>query len=121
MTDYDGIKAAVFDYYDGYNTKDRAKLEGAFALDVARMTGYWADQDGVKALRSKPMREVIDTWTDPDYTLMPFGEGKILSVHQFSDDGATVVFDCGGVFLDTFQMVKMDGTWRIVNKAFVDL
>lgn len=66
------------------------------------------------------MRDVIDTWTGPDYTPVEFSDGHILSIQKFSDVGATVVFDCGGRFLDTFQMVKIEGSWRIVNKFFVD-
>ena len=120
MIDYDAIKEVVYDYFEGYKAKDRARLERAFALDVCNMMGYWKNQDGELELFSKPMSELIDKWVGPDYSPFEFSDGQILSIHRFSDVGATVVFDCGGRFLNTFQLVKMDGSWRIVNKFFVD-
>ena len=120
MSDRDEITETVFGYFEGYKTKDRARLERAFAVDVANMMGYWKNQDSEMELFSKPMKEVIDTWVSPDYALKNFADGKILDIQVFSDVGATVLFDCGGIFTDTFQMAKLDGTWRIVNKFFVD-
>lgn len=120
MSDYESIKDAVFDYFEGYKARDRGRLERAFALDIANMMGYWKNAQGELELFSKPMRELIDIWTDPDYSPHEFSNGQILSIHKFSDVGATVVFDCGGRFLDTFQLAKIDGSWRIVNKFFVD-
>lgn len=84
------------------------------------MMGYWKQDNGEFELFSKPIAELIERCTSPEYEPFEFGEGKILSLHQFSDNGATVVFDCGGRFLDTFQMVKNEQGWKIVNKFFVD-
>jgi len=120
MSDYEAISAAVSDYYDGYRTKDRARLERAFAVEVANLMGYRKGADGKRVLSSEPIRSVIDRWTSADHTPLKLGEGKILSVDIFSEVGAGVVFDFGGVFLDEFQMAKIDGRWRIVNKFFVD-
>ena len=41
MNDYDLIKETIFDYFEGYMTKDRGRLEKAFNVDVANMVGYW--------------------------------------------------------------------------------
>ena len=120
MKDYDAISETVFHYFEGYQTKDRARLERAFVVDIANMMGYWANDEGEQELFTIPYKQLIERWVDPEFTPREFGEGKILSVNIFSDVGATVVFDCGGKYLDTFQMVKLDGCWRIVNKFFVD-
>ena len=120
MSDYDEIKVAVFDYFEGYKTKDRARLEKAFAVDIANMMGYWKNSDGELELFSTPMQELIDKWASPEYEPYAFGDGKILSIQIFGATGATVVFDCGGRFTDTFQMVKLDDRWRIANKFFID-
>ena len=120
MNDHDAIKDTVFDYFEGYKEKNRVRLERAFALDIANMMGYWKNQQGDLELFSTPMCNLIDTWTGPDYKPFEFGDGQILSIDKFSDVGATVVFDCGGRFLDTFQLAKIEGSWRIVNKFFVD-
>jgi hypothetical protein len=120
MTDYDAIGTVVFDYFEGYKTKDRARLERAFAVEVANLMGYRKNAEGKRELSSEPIGSVIDRWTSAGHTPLPLGEGKILSVHLFSEVGASVVFEFGGVFLDEFQMAKVDGVWRIVNKFFVD-
>lgn len=120
MTDEDAIRATVFDYFEGYKAKDQARLERAFATDVANMMGYWKTESGALELFSKPIKELIDRWVSPDYTPFEFSDGKILDIQIFSAVGATVIFDCGGRFLDTFQLAKIDGDWRIVNKFFVD-
>ena len=120
MSDQDEITKTIQLYYDGYNTKDRALLERAFATDVAQMIGYTNIRNGELELWAKPITEIIDKWVDPDYKSLPFGEGKVLDIQVFSPVGATVLFDCGGIFTDTFQMVKLDGAWRIANKFFVD-
>ena len=37
MDDYDAIKETIYHYFDGSRTKDRTRLERAFAVD--RLTG----------------------------------------------------------------------------------
>ena len=120
MNDYDAIQTTIFDYFEGYVSKDRTRLERAFATDVANMMGYWRVEGGDLTLFSTPITELIDKWTSAEFEPFQFDERKILSLHVFSEHAATAVFDCGGKFLDTFQLVKMDGSWKIVNKFFVD-
>jgi hypothetical protein len=120
MKDYDAIEETVFHYFEGYKTKNRELLERAFVVEIANMMGYWRNSEGELELFTIPYKELIESWVDPEYTPQEFGDVKVLSINIFSDVGATVVFDCGGKYLDTFQMVKLDGGWRIVNKLFVD-
>jgi hypothetical protein len=120
MSDYDEIKETIFHYFEGYQTKDRARLERAFATDVAHMTGYVKNEDGQMELWSKPIPEMIDLFVSDDDTLPELAYGKILAIHIFSDVAATALFDCAGAFIDTFQMVKLNGEWRIANKFYVD-
>ena len=120
MNDYDLINKTIFDYFEGYLTKDRERLERAFCLGIATMVGYWKNEDGEQELFSIPINDEISDWVSPEHETFDFGAGKIISIHIFSADGATVTFDCGGRFWDTFQMVKIDGSWKIANKFFVD-
>jgi len=121
MSDYDAIKETVFHYCEGYRNKDRKRLEKAFSLDVASMMGYVNDdEEGKLVLFSKTMKESIDIWVAPDYAPFEFSDGNILSVDIFSDVGATVLFDFGGRYLESYQLAKIDGEWRIVNKFIVD-
>ena len=120
MNDYDAIKETIYHYFEGYQTKDRARLERAFALDVAHIIGYAKNKDGQLELWNLPMREMIDNWVSDDESLPELEYGKILGIHIFSDVAATALFDCAGVFIDTYQMVKLDGEWRIANKFYTD-
>ncbi len=36
------------------------------------------------------------------------------------DVAATATFDCAGLYIDTYQLVKLDGEWRIANKFFTN-
>ena len=85
MSDYDEIKETILHYFEGYQTKDRARLERAFALDVAHIMGYAKNQDGEVELWSRPMRATIDKWVSDDASLPKLAYGKILAIHIFSD------------------------------------
>ena len=120
MNDYDLIKQTISDYFEGYMAKDRERLESAFCLGVATMVGFWRNEDGKQELFSSSIDDEINEWVSPEHSTYGSGDGKIITMHIFSKDGATVTFDFGGRFIDTFQLVKIDGTWKIANKFFVD-
>ena len=120
MEDYEAIKETIFHYFEGYQTKDRARLERAFALDVAHIMGYAKDAEGNLVLWSRPMRETIDKWVSDDATLPKLEYGKILNIRILNDVAAVAEFDCAGKFLDTYQLIKLNGEWRISNKLYVD-
>ena len=121
MNDYDAIKETIFHYFEGVKTKDRARLERAFALDVANIIGYDdRNADGNRVLWCRSMRETIDKWTSDEIETAWLTHGKILSIHIFSDVAATATFDCAGRYIDTVQLGKLDGEWRIANKFFTN-
>jgi len=120
MDDIDSIKETINHYFEGYQTKDRARLERAFALDVAHIMGYNKNETGELVLWSRPMRQTIDKWVSDDASLPELAYGKILSIQIISEVAANATFDCAGKFLDTYQLVKLNGEWRISNKLFVD-
>jgi len=66
------------------------------------------------------MQEAIDDWVAPDYIPFEFGEGKMLSVEIFSPGGATVLFDFGGKYTESYQLAKIEGNWKIVSKFIVN-
>ncbi len=120
MDDLDAIKETIYHYFEGFQTKDRARLERAFALDVAHIMGYAKNSEGELVLWSRPMKETIDKWVSDDSSLPKLDYGKVLSIEIHNDVSATAVFDCAGKFLDTYQLIKIDGEWRISNKLYVD-
>jgi len=117
-SDYDGISATIFNYFDGVKYADRTRLEAAFAVDAGHMKGYIKNKEGKMQLTSRPMTEVIDTWTKRDHA--PGMRGRITAIQIVNPLSAIAVFDFDGVFTDTFQLTKIDGVWRIVNKFYVD-
>ncbi len=115
----EAIEATLADYFEGYRNRDRARLEKAFAVPAAHMKGYARNDRGELELVTWPITKIIDYWLsnepNPDITY-----GKVLSVNLLGEHIATADFDCGGVYTDTFQLAKLDGRWRIVNKFYVD-
>ncbi|HEX7040357.1 MAG TPA: nuclear transport factor 2 family protein [Trueperaceae bacterium] len=120
MSDYEAIRETVFHYCEGYREKDRARLERAFAPNVAVMFGCTRNEHGRPEIWSAPIADSIDRWVAPEYTPFEFAEGRMLAVDIFSDVGATVLFDFGGKFLESYQLAKAGGQWRIVSKFIVD-
>jgi ketosteroid isomerase-like protein len=120
MSDYDAIRETCFDYCEGYRNKDRDRLEKAFALDVAVMSGYIKNPEGKLNLFSMSMKEAIDDWVAADYTPFDFADGAMLGVDIFSEVGASVLFDFGGKYLESYQLAKIDGEWKIVHKFIVN-
>lgn len=118
MSDYDAIRTTIFNYFDGLRHADRARLEQAFAVDAGHMKGYLKNAEGAYELSSRPMREVIDAWAAraPKQDM----QGRILALDIYSDVAAQVLFDFDGIYTDAFQLAKIDGTWRIVNKFYID-
>lgn len=114
--DYDAIKDTIFDYFDGVRLADRNRLERAFAVDAGHMKGYLAGADGQFALSVRPMREVIDDWATR--TPKPEMRGRILAIDIYDDVAATVLFDFNGVYTDSFNLARVDGQWKIVNKFY---
>lgn len=116
--DYVAIKATIEHYFEGLKHGEKTRLERAFAVSSAHMKGYIKDKDGKLVLSSRPMAEVIADWVSreprPDF------RGKILSINIFSDVGALATFDFNGIYTDAFQLAKINGEWRIINKFYVD-
>ena len=118
MSNYDEIKITIFKYFDGLCKADREMLEEAFAVDAGHMKGYLKnDKDGYD-ISVRPMSEVIDDWVSRDPA--PDMKGKIISINIFDDVAATALFDFNGIFTDAFQLAKVSGQWKIVNKFYIN-
>ncbi len=118
MSDYDAIKSTIFNYFNGLQTQNRDKLERAFAVNAGHMKGYLKAEDGSYELSVRPMDEVIDDWVSREPG--PDMQGEIIDLKIYSDVAATAIFDFNGIFIDAFQLAKVDGEWRIVNKFYIN-
>lgn len=115
-TDRDAITAVVQLYIDGSADGDPSKLEQAFHPD-ARMYGSFGGQrldipisELYKMVEAQPMN-AAGTY-----------EARIASIDQANDAAVARLEESGcwgGVsFVDFFALAKIDGDWKIVNKAF---
>lgn len=118
IDDYDAIKTTINHYFEGLKHGDRARLEKAFAVANGHMKGYIKGDDGQLMEVSRPMTEVIDDWVSRDPS--PDFKGRILSINIFSEVGAQATFDFNGIFTDAFQLAKINGQWKIMNKFYVN-
>ena len=109
--DIAAVRATVFDYFDGINEKDRERIDRAF--DDSAYLKSVAD-DGT--LRAEPIAEAKARWME---AAARSRTGSILSVDVFDGRVARVVFDFDGVYVDFLTLFKIDGEWKIVDKAFL--
>ena len=116
VSDYDAICRVVQLCTDGEAKGDVAKLREAFHED-ARMFGSLAGDRfdvPIEELFKLAESEPADTG---NY------RARVLSVQQTDDAAVAVVAEEGywGTvsFIDYFQLARIDGDWKIVNKLFV--
>lgn len=115
-----GIRAAVFDYFNGQTVGSAEQLNRAFVGDNATMVGLMRAQDGTESLRTwRDMNEVITNWSANPNPSAPARDGEILNMHIVDGRIATVLFRSTTNFYDALTLMKIDGQWRIVAKAFV--
>lgn len=115
------IEAAVVDYFDGQGEASIERLNRAFARDIVSMVAARKNDEGVVALTAyKDMGPVLDNWAANQN---PPGAGRdheILDMHIQDGKIATVIFRYTDRFYDALTLIKVDGEWKIVAKAFVE-
>ena len=116
--DKKAIANAVFDYFEGLKSADYNRLEKAFHLK-ARMIKPDTDQSGQSQLKIWEIAPTIKRWSEGEPSVEP-KKGKILNMHVMDGRLASVSFDFNGQFFDLLTLAKMDGQWKIINKAYVD-
>jgi hypothetical protein len=115
-----GIRAAVFDYFNGQTVSSAEQLNRAFVADNATMVGLMRAQDGTETLRTwRDMNEVITNWSANPNPGAPARDGEILEMQILNGRIATVLFRSTNQFYDALTLMKIDGQWRIVAKAFI--
>jgi protease I len=105
------IQATVFDYFEGINELDRARLESAFDTSAQLKS---PDDEG--AVKVEPIADAITRWMSGKAQQR---KGKILRLEITDEQVAQVVFDYDGIFVDFLTLLKLDGQWKIVDKVFV--
>ena len=113
IDDYDQIVRVCGLYMEGASKGDVGRLKEAFHED-ARMFGQ------IDNLRyDMPITDYLAAAKPADTGAY---RGRVLSVQQVGDAAMAVVAEDGywGTlsFVDFLSLVRIDGTWKIVNKTF---
>ncbi|MBN35058.1 MAG: lumazine-binding protein [Rhodospirillaceae bacterium] len=113
VAEFDAITATVQHYIDGAREGSGATMKVAFH-DNAQIFGY--GQGGLFAALIQELFDRVDV-TGP----APETQARIVSI-EISKTVATVRLEldqwAGRRFTDFFTLLKIDGTWTIMNKAF---
>lgn len=118
-SDYQAIETAVMNYFDGLRNADRAKLEKAFAKSGAHMKNLGKDDKGNIEVKVTPIADAIDKWVSSG--ARPELKGRILSVNMIHENAAVATLDFDGRLFDFFQLLRIDGQWKIINKTYIPL
>ena len=111
-----GIKTAILNYFTGVKEGDLSKVKKAFLDSNIHMKGImtidgkpelkvWADDELLKVLVANASEAL---------------EGEIISINIYSKNAAFALFNFNNIYIDAFQLFKIDNEWRIINKAFVE-
>ena len=113
MAEYEAIARSVQHYLDGARAGSGATMKAAFH-DDAQIFGFASD-----GLFAAPIQELFDRVdkTGP----APDTQARIASI-EIANTVATVRLEldqwAGRRFTDFFTLLKIDGTWTIMNKVF---
>ena len=113
MAEYEAIARSVQHYIDGARAGNGATMKVAFH-DDAQIFGFASD-----GLFAAPIQQLFDRVdkTGP----APDTQARIASI-EIANTVATVRLEldrwAGRRFTDFFTLLKIDGTWTIMNKVF---
>ena len=113
MAEYEAIARSVQHYVDGARAGSGARMKVAFH-DDAQIFGFASD-----GLFAAPIQQLFDRVdkTGP----APDTQARIASI-EIANTVATVRLEldqwAGRRFTDFFTLLKIDGTWTIMNKVF---
>lgn len=113
ISDYDAILALIQHYIDGAMTGEGRRMKPAFH-DEATIFGYVGPD-----LFAGPIQKLYD-WNDANGPARELAArivridlvGSVASVRVEADNWT------GHRFTDFFNLLKVDGQWRIMNKVF---
>lgn len=113
------IKSVVLDYFQGSQLNDRPRLESAFALDVATMTGVDVGPDGNRAFVNYDMVDMMGPFTSGNPNTAASDNYEFLDIEVIDERMATVAFKSNTEWLDALTLLKIDDTWKIVSKSYI--
>ncbi len=117
--DTPAITTAVFDYFHGQGEASEERMNRAFATEHAKMAGVYKDKEGNEYIKSFDMAKIIPNWAANKNPVGGTRDGEILNIEIVDDRLAVVTFRSTDRFYDALTLVKVNGKWKIVAKAFI--
>ena len=113
--DTEAITATIQQYFEGTRKGDRRLLEQAFLGGNVHMKHLTQEKgkDVVKSWADGKVLDILSAEEEPEL------KGHMLSINVYAPTAAFATFDFNGKFVDGFQLLKVNGQWRILNKTYV--
>ncbi len=106
------------DYFDGLGEGSYERLAKAFHLK-AHMISPSKNKEGTTDLTVRDIAPTIKRWGNGKASTKK-RTGKILNMHIMDGRLASVSFDSNSRYFDLLTLAKMDGEWKIINKAYIE-
>ena len=123
MSQIEAAAVAVLDacakYVQGLATGDRAALNKAFAVESAHWKGI-EQRDGKERFRVETLAACVDRWSASPFDQV---DARLLWIEFVEIVLAVVCIEVtldGRTYTDVLTCFRLDGCWKIVNKAFVE-
>ena len=107
------ITETVMNYFEGIGQADYQRLKKAFNLKAQMIT---PEKSELKVWKIAP---TIKNWGNGKPATKK-RIGKILNMHIMDGRLASVSFDSDNQYYDLLVLAKMEGEWKIINKAYVN-
>lgn len=117
--DREAIQATVLDYFQGQKLRDLERLQAAFDTSVAAMIGLSKNDDGEITPRRLELAPILPRWAEGEPNAEAANDYEFLSLEVLDGRMATVLFRSGTSWFDALTLLKIEGTWKIVSKAYV--
>lgn len=112
------IEKTVFNYLEGFFEADIERLKSAFDPRGQMVALQKDPETGADTLKVWALDSMLEEWAKRKPIPMK-PNGKILSLEIKNGQMATVIFDSNSRFYDFLTLVKLEGEWKIINKAFI--
>lgn len=113
------VRKTIQQHLDGITKGDAKMLDAVWDKD-AQVRFIGVDKWGKDVVQTTPVSKLIKQWTAKP---SPDSNGVIMSVDVVNDRMASAKVALkwnGSTLIDYLTLMKTNGQWRIVNKAFVD-
>lgn len=114
------IQSAIDHYYQGVISADTSLLTKAFDVESGHWKGISVNVNQKECVKVETISESIDRWRKGSYSNT---SGEVVSTEIIDNKLAIVKFLFvldDKEYLDVLSLFKLNGSWKIINKIFVE-